>query len=403
MAPVLSRKTAQALVVTVGAALLAIPCWMSASDRMGEISSQPRRSYFGGASAAKAAFGYLTEKNTQAALDQALRAVRTAPINPSSTSALASTELALGRTKAAYDAFGVAGSLGWRDIPTQLFWLAQALSVGNVAIAGDRLDALLRLNIDNDAVAAAIQILEQTPAGQKAFASLFERNPPWESRVLGETGHLADDAFAGRMAAIDLAASRGVKLDCGAVGEAASRLIIKGRIDDAKQLWRQACDRNGDIYLSDGSFEMDTAKASSSPFDWRLQSRGGLDVSIQPAPAPLEGHALRIDSSMTVRTVAGRQLAALRPGTYRITWQTARDSDGKPDDGIDVLVRCNGTSLVDLADTGASPARPNVVTKMFSIPEANCAIQGIEIQKAASFDGKSETGWIDNIHISPAN
>ena len=403
MAPVLTRKVAYALVVTVGAVLLAILSWISASDRMEEVSPQPRRSYLGGASAAEAAFNYLADKDPQAALYQARRAVKTAPIDPSSTSALASAELALGKTKAAYDAFEVAGSLGWRDIPTQLFWLAQALAAGDVAIAGDRLDALLRLNVGNDAVADALQILEQTPAGQKAFALLFKRNPPWENRVLRETGELAGDAFAGRMAAIDMAASRGVTLDCTAIGEAASRLIIKGRIDDAKQLWRRACDRNGDIYLSDGSFEMDTAKASSSPFDWRLQSRGGLEVSIQTAPAPLEDHALRIDSSMTVRTVAARQLAALRPGVYRITWQTTRDNDEKPDDSIDVLVRCNGTNLLDLADTGATPARPNMVTKTFSIPTANCAIQGIEIQKAASIGGDSKTGWIDNIHISSAS
>jgi len=368
---------------------------------MAEDSSQPRRSHFGGASAATAAFGYLARKDPRVALDEARRAVRTAPIDPSSTSALASAELTMGRGEAAYAAFAVSGSLGWRDIPTQLFWLAQALSVGDVGVASDRLDALLRLDVDNDAVAAAIQALEQTPAGQKAFASLLAKNPPWEDRALRDTGNLAGDAFAGRMAAIDVAASHGVKLDCTAIGFAANHLLREGRIDDAKQLWRQACDRNGDVYLSDGSFEMDLAKASASPFDWRLQNKGGLDTSVVPAPAPLQGRALRIESSMTVRAVAARQLAALRPGRYQITWQTARD-DGKPDDSIDMLVRCNGKSLLDLQNAGSSPARSNVVTKTFSIPATDCAIQGIEIQKAASIGGDSETSWIDNIRISPA-
>ena len=306
----------------------------------------------------------------------------------------------MGRGEAAYAAFAVAGSLGWRDIPTQLFWLAQALSVGDVGVAGDRLDALLRLDVNNDTVAAAIQTLEQTPAGQEAFASLLAKNPPWEGRALKDTGNLVGDAFTGRLAAIDVAASHGVELDCTAIGFAANHLLSEGRIEDAKHLWRQACDRNGNVYLSDGSFETDLAKASASPFDWRLQNRGGLDTAVLPAPAPLQGHALRIESSMTVRAVAARQLAALRPGRYQIAWQTARD-DGKLDDSIDVLVRCNGKNLLDLENAGSPPARPGVVIKAFTIPEADCAIQGIEVQKAASIGGDSETGWIDNIRVSP--
>jgi hypothetical protein len=401
MPQVRTRNIARAVVVSVIAAPLAAWCWMSAADRIAADSAQPQRSHFGGASAASAAFGYLARNDPQAALDQARRAVRTAPIDPSSTSALASAELMLGRTEAAYDAFAVAGSLGWRDIPTQLFWLAQALSTDNIDVARDRLDALLRRNVDNDAVTAAIQSLEQTPAGQQAFASLLAKNPPWEARILQETGELAGDAFAGRLAAIDVAASHGVELNCPAIGRAASLLIKAGRIDDAKQLWRQACDRSGDVYLSDGSFEMGLAKASSSPFDWRFEKKGGLDTSVLPAPAPLQGHALRIESSMTVRTVAARQLAALRPGRYRVSWQTVRD-DGKPDRSIGMLVRCNGKTLVDLENAGSLPARPNIVTKTFSIPVTDCAIQGIEIQKAASVGGDSETGWIDNIRISPA-
>jgi hypothetical protein len=65
-------------------------------------------------------------------------------------------------------------------------------------------------------------------------------------------------------------------------------------------------------------------------------------------------------------------------------------------------VRCNGKNLLDLENAGSSPARPNVILKAFAIPATDCAIQGIEIQKAASVGGDSETGWIDNIRISPA-
>jgi hypothetical protein len=35
------------------------------------------------------------------------------------------------------------------------------------------------------------------------------------------------------------------------------------------------------------------------------------------------------------------------------------------------------------------------------VPERGCPIQAIDIQKAASLSGDTQTGWIDDIQISP--
>ena len=393
-------KVALASLLSVVAVALAAFCYMSAADRLNEESLAIHKSYFGGQSAARWTFQSLADNNPHVAFTQARRAVQTDPINPASTSALASANLALGNMQAAYAAFSIAGGLGWRDVPTQLFWLAQALAVNDIGVARDRLDALLRLNIDNDAVDAALASFEQTSAGQQALASLLQRDPPWASCVLGETGKLTDGAFAGRMAAISLAASHGANLDCGAVGAAASQLIVSGRIGDAKTLWRQACDRNGDVYISDGGFETDLTKALDNPFDWRLQNSGGLGTSIVSAPSPLVGQALRIDSSNTVRTIAARQLMALSPGTYRLSWQTALEG-GQADGSIDVFVRCAGTTSMVYRNDDDFPTRGNAVAKIFTVPASDCPIQEVDIQKAASASGNNETGWVDNIRVAP--
>ena len=395
-----ARTTTRALVVTLGAVALAVLSWMSAADRMAADAPQPGKIYFGGYAAAQAAFEELAQQNPQAALRLAQRAVRTAPIEPSATSALGSALLTLGRPDQAYNAFVVAGQLGWRDIPTQLYWLTQAVAAGDVGIVAERLDALLRLNINNDAVARSLDLLERTEPGRNALAKLLLENPPWQSRFLMETGSLDAEDFDGRMAAIDLAAAKGAPIDCNAVGVAANRLISRGQIDAAKELWRRACDRSGDLYLSDGTFEAAAGKVSTNPFNWRLQARAGLDVDVVSAPPPLKGHALRIASSMTVRALAARQLEALRPGRYRLSWQTAR-ADGKPDDSITVLVDCNGTTTVDVEQTPAPAGAPNQTAKIFSIPAQGCPIQAIDIQKAASNGGDTETGWLDNVSIVP--
>jgi len=388
-------------VVTIVALVLAVFCWMSGFDRMTADSPRLQGSYFGGRTAAQFTFDNLAQKDFRSAFRQAQWAVRTDPLDPASTSALGSALLAFGRATPAYAAFTVAGGLGWRDIPTQLYWLTQGVAMADVKVVKPRLDALLRLDIDNDAVSNSLNLLERTRAGQAALATLLMEDPPWESRFLLGTSKLDGDDFDGRMAVIDLAAAKGAVLDCGAVGNAANHLITAGRVQAAKELWRRACDRAGDLYLSNGSFEAGPAKLSEGPFAWRLQARAGLDVDIASAPAPLEGYALRIASSMTVRTVAARQLTALRAGRYRLAWKTVRDGGNGPDDSIEVLIRCNGTNLLNMNKLPAPVGRANQVIRTLIIPSQNCFIQAVDIQKGASGSGNVQAGWIDDIQISP--
>ena len=166
-----TRTFISALAVTAAAVVLAALSWMSAADRIAVDATQPQKIYFGGSTAAVFAFNNLAQNDPHTALEQAKWAVRTAPIDPSTTSALGSASLALGQTKRAYAAFVVAGSLGWRDISTQLYWLTQGVAAGNVDVVKPRLDALLRLDIDNDAIDNSLDLLERTRPGQAALAT----------------------------------------------------------------------------------------------------------------------------------------------------------------------------------------------------------------------------------------
>lgn len=400
-----ARFVIRSSVVTVAAILLAALCWMSGLDRMAASSPWARSPYFGGSAAAQFAFDKLAQNDPHAALSHAKRAVQTAPVDPAAVSALASALLALNQSDHAYVAFEVSGLLGWRDLPTQLYWLTQGVTTGAIDVAKPRLDALLRLDIDSDAVDSSLDLLERTSSGQTALASLLIENPPWESRFLLDTSNLDRNDFEGRLSAISLAASKGAAIDCGAVGIAASRLIVAGRVGAAKELWRGACDRAGDLYVSDGTFEIDPGKLSTSPFNWRLLAQAGLDVGIVPAPTSLQRqgfqrHALKISSSRTVRTVVARQLTAFAPGQYHLSWISGLE-DGKPDHSITVLIRCNGTDALDAASAAILAGQPNRTSERFTVPQQGCPIQAIDIQKAASLSGNAETGWIDNIEIAP--
>jgi len=378
--------------VTVAAIILAALCWMSATDRMA------KSTYFGGSAAARQAFEALSENDPKTALAQARHAVRTAPIDPASTSALGSSLLVLGRSEQAYAAFVVAGELGWREIPTQLYWLAQATTGGDVDVFAQRLDALLRLNIDNETVNNSLHLMEQTPTGQAALAALLSTSPPWERTFLIATGGLEGNNLDGQIAAIGLAAENGAQLDCDAVGVAVAQLISDGRLLEAKHLWQRACDQAGNADVTDGFFEADDTKRSANPLDWKLLAQAGLDVDVMPAPRPLHGNALRIQSSLTVHATAAKQLLALPPGRYRLSWVTAR-ADGKPDDTIIVALRCNGRESIETSDRGSRQGQGAL--KTFSVPSQGCPFQTIEIQKAASDSGRQQTGWIDDVQIMP--
>ncbi|RIA35386.1 hypothetical protein DFR49_4364 [Hephaestia caeni] len=392
------RGVVRAFAVTAGAAALAVLSWASASDRATAQSTHPEKSYFGGTAAARTAFAKLAANDPQTALALARRAVRTAPVDPSSTSALGSALLTLGRTDDAYAAFTVAGSLGWRDVPTQLYWLAQAEAAGDVDVLAQRLDALLRLNIRNELIQNALHVLARSTLGQNALAMLLTRNPPWGSRFTTGTGALEGADLAGRMAAIDLAVSKGARIDCNDVGIAARHLISKDHPNAARDLWRHACDRSGNGLIFNGGFDTNPGIASRSPFTWQLRSEAGLDVAIRPGPKPLHGDALKIASSMTVRTIAAHQIMALLPGSYRLSWMTALD-DGRPDTSIKVLVYCADAGSKSAAEPELGTMGGNRAATEFTVPSEGCPIQTVGIQKAATGLQGAETGWIDNIQI----
>src|SRR3546814_16096416 len=90
---------AKAIGVTTGAVALGVLSWMSAGDRATARSSHQQTSFFGGDAAAKNAFGDLAHVHPPAALVEAQRAVRNAPIGPTPTSTQGHPPLSPGHTQ----------------------------------------------------------------------------------------------------------------------------------------------------------------------------------------------------------------------------------------------------------------------------------------------------------------
>lgn len=78
------------------------------------------------------------------ATEQARHAVRRDPADARSAGLLGSALLVSGDAAGAERAFTVSAAMGWREPATQLYWMSVALEQGDLEVASQRLDALLR-------------------------------------------------------------------------------------------------------------------------------------------------------------------------------------------------------------------------------------------------------------------
>ncbi|MBB5720379.1 hypothetical protein FHR23_003346 [Stakelama sediminis] len=338
----------------------------------------------------------LAENNPAAALPYAIRDVRTNPIDPSATATLGTVLLNLEKPQAALAAFTVSGSLGWRNIPTQLYWLAESQLTDNVEGAAQRIDALLRIGSDNEAVENALQGLSETALGQKALIALLRETPPWEERFILGARQLSGAILDSRLSIIERAVALGAPVDCEAVAQVVNWMVRQDSIYDAEQFWRNSCDNGNHALLSDGSFESGHSSTTANPFAWHLNSRGGMDATVEDAPNPLKGKALHINSSMSVRTAAANQVVTLKPGNYTISWRTAQD-DGSPDVSVTIRLQCLDDKSWITSFTPSQRSDKNSFEANFSIPQNGCQIQNLVIQKEAISLLNPHSSWISDI------
>jgi hypothetical protein len=182
------------------------------------------------------------------ALAIAQRAVRRAPIEPSSAALLGAAWLGKGDADRAREAFTVAGRLGWRVPLTQIYWMREALDAGDVRIAALRLDALLRQQpalLREDQLLAPIEV---TPEGRAALAARLATRPPWLADYLNDHGDASRDAMLRRAAVLGLLAmprpGLGQRLGCDAIRPMVARLEVLGELVVAQRVSQDHCAAN---------------------------------------------------------------------------------------------------------------------------------------------------------------
>jgi hypothetical protein len=180
-------------------------------------------------------------RDPHAAVALAARLVARAPIEPFSTALLGAGRAANGDDAGADRAFRVAGQLGWRIPLTQSYLLDAALDAGDMRVAAQRLDALLRLQPDLLHTPAVLAPFEEDDAARAALVDRLATRPPWLGWYTGEMDPVPAATLARRVPSLLMLGDRGVILGCAAIAPAVRQLASAGLTGPAEALQRKHC------------------------------------------------------------------------------------------------------------------------------------------------------------------
>ena len=265
-------------------------------------------------------------KRYAAAQEKARRAIVADPIDAGSSSALGVAQLNLRQGKSAEKSFRVAGQLGWRDMTTQLYWLAVATDSGALAIAAERADALLRQNRELREQPGLLAPLEASEGGRRALATRLALHPEWSGDYWNKLYLLDRTQLVGRAMVLDQPALRPPVLRCAEVRTMIAALAEKHEGARSRSVGDRFCAQAGGAMLADGGFEAAQLANSTSP-GWQFAGEGGLDIRLENNRSG-GGKAVVVASTLPQRRVFASQTLQLTAGHYRITWRTTGHAPG---------------------------------------------------------------------------
>jgi len=264
-----------------------------------------------------AAMQAVLRQQPKTALVYARRAVAADPVDPAPAGLLGAAYLMNGRPQQAEAAFRIAARFGWREPATQVYWYQAALQSGDLALAVDRADALLRTHPDLPARDLLLQPLESTAPGRAALIVRMAGKPEWLAGYLQPDAEMDEATFARRSVVLADLANSGTQLGCSAVAPFVTQALARGARGDAERVWTGHCPgatvAGG---LADPGFER-FGSDEASPFGWQAGASG--DVALRVVGKGGGNRALAMRNGGTVSRLVLSQALSLAPGVYRLT------------------------------------------------------------------------------------
>lgn len=252
----------------------------------------------------------IARRDLPLAQNAAARAIAASPMDRRAVGLFALSRLARGDESGADDAFRVSGRLGWRDVPTQLYWYQVGLDSADYTLAAQRADAVLRANPRYAQADLLLAPLESNSKGQDALLARLLERPGWLATYAQPLTNPQRETLARRAAMLGRLAHSGIALGCAAVNGLSQQLVDNGQRALARQVWSDHCSKSPATgILFDPRFRS-LSTDRRSPFDWSIASSGDVDVKT----AGTAGAELLNASPFDVPVLA--QTVDLAPGRY---------------------------------------------------------------------------------------
>ncbi len=325
------------------------------------------------------------------AIEHARNAVLHAPLEPASSSMLGLAYYLAGKPAQAEAAFTVAGRLGWRDFPTQGYWLDRSLAQGDYQSAVARLDAIMRTNPQLPESRQWLTRIEAVEEARRELLIRLAEGPDWLGNYVASAGELDSARFAVRMDLIEATAAMGHRPGCQDSLDTINAMASRGgRYAEARRLWKVSCARERtSALIANSDFAYDQGELLT-PFDWSLPGAGGLSSAIVNGRLELRNDTL-------AEVEAARQFVLLPPGRYRFGWQARVDGNAEALQRLVRLYCPGGNDLVAEAGVSAGAASGHFAA-VVDVP-AGCMPQRLAIT-APENSGAIE---IDAIEARPSN
>ncbi|MEP9404184.1 O-antigen ligase family protein [Sphingomonas sp. VNH70] len=324
------------------------------------------------------------------------RALRIAPTQPIAVRVEGLAALARGDTAKGQALLRFAAQLGWRDPPTQLWLVQEAIAAGAIDFAVERADALVRQGQQAPLVYAQLDRLFTLPEGRAAIARRFADRPGWRQGFVNTLAVGAEDRVPALLDFVVRLRRAGVPSDPREAALILWRLDEAGDRAAALRLWRAV---GGSGAIGDGGFDgaAGPLPPDSPPFAWHGVPGSGIQTVVGEPDVPLSGGALQVTAAAARGGVAAAQRVLPAPGRHLLRYAVQADG-GTAAPGW-VLVCAGGGEVAAIEDRPGSAGGWQRRVARLDVP-ATCG--PAELQLRIAEGNRPGAFWIDAVSLTRA-
>ena len=340
----------------------------------------------------------LLRGDTARARALAARSIARAPFEARSLRVFGLASIDAKDAKRGLAAMALAGSLGWRDTPTQLWQAEMAARSAAWSVAAERLDALARRRQAVDQSFGMMRAIAVVPEGASAVKARLDAQPAWRSGFFGFMGTMPPELARGHQAILEtLARSRDPQLAAEAAPYVAT-LLGQGEFARARQLWTRWMAPAGSApagQLQDGSFQRAARSDAPAAFGWTIRNIPGAD-----AKAAASG-GIHVEAMGDASGTLVDQLLILVPGSYSFGIDAQASASAM--DSFVWRLTCQGGSAgalpLELKPVGIRGAWRQLQAR-FTVPAGStCPAQVLSLGVRSSEDDAAASGEFTRARI----